>query len=477
MLAARAIQARLEVGAANDPYEREADYLADQVMRMALPGSGQAGQRAAPREDELQARPPAARVTPVAQRAWRGPTAEGGFQAGPDFERQLNAARGGAPLPDGTSNFMEPRFGADLSGVRVHTGAQAAQLNRAVSAQAFTHGQDIYLGEGHTDLATGAGQHLLAHELTHVLQQRGQQVGRVPALQAAWLNNGISERWDPAIHGISWHRKRGADGYLYWADYGANFAEAEAYYGDALWDLPNNYATREALGKVVLKQPLVMPPEDIPQPQAPQEQQAPRQKFFGRDEYVYEHDVDYRTRIQQACQDNGLAGLCQAWTLDWIGQKMRGEAGGQRRPEGAFGGLLQEQKRYYEYVEANKEKVKAEVLKHLATERGLASSQVADGEITYGSGLLELDKQQLQPATAYLLEIAGSDGNGHVLSLYQEPTGQITVFDQNFGLLNVANLKRFNAAYTDEIQLSQDNPIIKKKYKYWTLYIISRPQV
>ena len=66
---------------------------------------------------------------------------------------------------------MEPRFGADFSGVRIHTGSEAAQLNREVSAQAFTHGQDIYLGEGKTDVASAQGKQLLAHELTHTIQQ------------------------------------------------------------------------------------------------------------------------------------------------------------------------------------------------------------------------------------------------------------------------------------------------------------------
>lgn len=79
----------------------------------------------------------------------------------------------GSPLPDGTRERMETHFGADLSGVRVHTDAEAAGLNRELNAQAFTVGSDIFLAEGKYDPASPAGQGLLAHELAHVGQQGG----------------------------------------------------------------------------------------------------------------------------------------------------------------------------------------------------------------------------------------------------------------------------------------------------------------
>jgi hypothetical protein len=97
-----------------------------------------------------------------------------GFEVGGDFEQQLAASRGGgSSLPAEVRSFMEPRFGVDFSGVRIHTGGESAQLNRSVSAQAFTLGQDIYLGEGKDDLESAQGKQLLAHELTHVVQQGG----------------------------------------------------------------------------------------------------------------------------------------------------------------------------------------------------------------------------------------------------------------------------------------------------------------
>ena len=160
------IQAKLTVGAASDRYEQEADRVAAQVMRTpaASPTAAetveqrsQPAQRLVGQREELQTK----RASMVDS-----------FEAGSDFEGRLAATRsGGSPLPGSTRQFMEPRFGADFSGVRVHTGSESAQLNRAVSAQAFTHGSHIYLGEGKNNLESSAGKQLLAHELTHVVQQ------------------------------------------------------------------------------------------------------------------------------------------------------------------------------------------------------------------------------------------------------------------------------------------------------------------
>ena len=199
---ARLIQTKLTVGAAGDRYEQEADRVAQQVMTMPAPASTQAAiQRQAEEEEEIQAKPLVASITPLVQRApeeeeelqakpivQRVPEEEEELQAKPDiqraagagfavsgdFEQDLAATRGGgSPLSDGVRDFMEPRFGADFSGVRIHTGSESAQLNRAVSAQAFTLGQDIYLGAGKEDVESAQGKSLLAHELTHVVQQTG----------------------------------------------------------------------------------------------------------------------------------------------------------------------------------------------------------------------------------------------------------------------------------------------------------------
>ncbi len=109
----------------------------------------------------------------------------GSFTAGVEVENTLHAQQGsGSPLPVEVRQFMEPRFGADFSGVRLHTSSEAAVLNRSLHAQAFTHGQDIYLGEGRYDPGSPSGKHLLAHELTHVVQQTGGRLARRPQVTA-----------------------------------------------------------------------------------------------------------------------------------------------------------------------------------------------------------------------------------------------------------------------------------------------------
>ncbi|MGC9354332.1 MAG: DUF4157 domain-containing protein, partial [Mariniphaga sp.] len=88
------------------------------------------------------------------------------------FESGLNGSKGsGSPLPSGVRSRMESGFGTDFSNVRIHTGSGAAQMSRQIGAQAFTHGSDIYFNEGKFNPASQSGQHLIAHELTHTVQQ------------------------------------------------------------------------------------------------------------------------------------------------------------------------------------------------------------------------------------------------------------------------------------------------------------------
>src|SRR6185503_10528059 len=82
-------------------------------------------------------------------------------------------ASGGAPLPEAARRQFEPRFGADFSDVRVHTGPEAAASARELNAHAYTFGSDIVFGDGAYNPDTGSGRRLLAHELTHVVQQTG----------------------------------------------------------------------------------------------------------------------------------------------------------------------------------------------------------------------------------------------------------------------------------------------------------------
>lgn len=94
--------------------------------------------------------------------------------ASPNLESRLSSSKGsGSPLSPDTQSSMESAMGADFSGVRVHTGSEAIQMNRELNAQAFTHGNDIYFGAGKYDAGSSGGQHLLAHELVHTVQQGG----------------------------------------------------------------------------------------------------------------------------------------------------------------------------------------------------------------------------------------------------------------------------------------------------------------
>lgn len=90
----------------------------------------------------------------------------------PNIESRLDASKGsGTSLPDATRRSMESSMGADFSNVKVHTDSGAVQMSKDLNAQAFTHGSDIYFNSGKYDPSSKSGQHLLAHELTHTVQQ------------------------------------------------------------------------------------------------------------------------------------------------------------------------------------------------------------------------------------------------------------------------------------------------------------------
>ena len=97
---------------------------------------------------------------------------QGGMAATPDLETSINQARGGGqPLGDNIRKPMEQAFGADFGGVKVHTDSRSDQLNQSIQARAFTTGQDVFFRQGEYNPGSRGGQELLAHELTHVVQQ------------------------------------------------------------------------------------------------------------------------------------------------------------------------------------------------------------------------------------------------------------------------------------------------------------------
>ena len=88
------------------------------------------------------------------------------------IESSLSSSKGsGSPLPAATRREMESSFGADFSNVKIHNNSAAAEMSEGINAQAFTHGSDIYFNSGKYDIGSSEGKHLLAHELTHTVQQ------------------------------------------------------------------------------------------------------------------------------------------------------------------------------------------------------------------------------------------------------------------------------------------------------------------
>lgn len=94
--------------------------------------------------------------------------------AGHAITNQLQSSNGnGSPLPPQTQSELGNKMNADFSGVNIHTDSKAIQMNRQLGARAFTHGSDIYFNRGEFNPSFSSGKHLLAHELTHVMQQKG----------------------------------------------------------------------------------------------------------------------------------------------------------------------------------------------------------------------------------------------------------------------------------------------------------------
>ncbi len=168
------VQAKLTISKPDDPQEKEADHVAGMVMRMASPV-------VEPEKKEEKETVSTKPETPVIQRrtagqVFRSPLIQRTGRGPPgnlmNFENNLQSSRGnGSPMPATTLQYMESRFDADFSGVRIHTGSYAEHLSTSIHAQAFTHGKDIYFNAGKYSPETEQGGHLLAHELTHTIQQ------------------------------------------------------------------------------------------------------------------------------------------------------------------------------------------------------------------------------------------------------------------------------------------------------------------
>jgi len=165
------IQTKLTIGAPGDKYEQEADTIARKVVSQINSPTAQAK----PTTKVLQRQPIGRDITvsPFAG-MMQAKEAIAGGPASQDLESSINRAKGGGqPLDAGLQQSMGQAMGADFSGVRVHTDGTSNQLNQSIQAKAFTTGQDVFFKQGQYNPGSKGGQELIAHELTHVVQQKG----------------------------------------------------------------------------------------------------------------------------------------------------------------------------------------------------------------------------------------------------------------------------------------------------------------
>ena len=167
------LQPKLTIGQPGDRYEQEADRVARQVVdQINAPPKIQPQVPPNPMQS-VGARKPSPLDNHPVMKVQRHSTG-GEMEASPDLESSIQRARGGGqPLDDGIRERMEGAFGADFSGVRVHTDGTSDQLNQSIQAKAFTTGQNVFFRQGAYNPGSRGGQELLAHELTHVVQQSG----------------------------------------------------------------------------------------------------------------------------------------------------------------------------------------------------------------------------------------------------------------------------------------------------------------
>ncbi|MEZ4643613.1 MAG: DUF4157 domain-containing protein [Chloroflexota bacterium] len=177
------VQPKLTVGPVDDPYEREADQVAQQVVQRLYTTTpppddknGQSNTAVSLQRQQTDEEEPVQMQPQDIVQAQAGIVAPDGGSVTPDIEANIQSARGGGqPLADTVRAPMENAFGTDFGSVRVHTGGQADTLNQSLSARAFTTGSDIFFRQGEYNPGSHTGQELLAHELTHVVQQGASQ--------------------------------------------------------------------------------------------------------------------------------------------------------------------------------------------------------------------------------------------------------------------------------------------------------------
>lgn len=179
---ASVIQMKMAVNKPGDKFEQEADRMADKVMRMPTPASPE-------KEEKLQRQPEDKLQKKEEEKLQKAPASEDKLQrkgsdgtpsVGANVQSAIqNKTTGGQPLGSDARSFMESRFNADFGNVRIHTDAESASLNNQLSARAFTYQNHIFFSRNQYQPGTSEGKQLLAHELTHTIQQ-GHAIQRSP---------------------------------------------------------------------------------------------------------------------------------------------------------------------------------------------------------------------------------------------------------------------------------------------------------
>ena len=188
------IQTKLEVGASNDHYEMEADRIAEKIIGTTLPSN---------EGETSQSDASTASVQRVESTSTGSAVGAEGGQASTETDSAINSMKGnGKGLPADILESMEQKFGADFSQVNIHTGPQSSALNQDLSAKAFTTGNDVFFKDGEYSPETTEGQKVLAHELTHVLQQgdTGTDVQRIADVQRMDRDTSHLEEWAPGMY-------------------------------------------------------------------------------------------------------------------------------------------------------------------------------------------------------------------------------------------------------------------------------------
>jgi len=193
-------QTKLEVNEPGDRFEQEADHVANNVVNNTEQSSGQLQRKkitgiqrlstskkdddlTSTDEERMKRDKDIQRMTmPEDERKkmkgggsmQRKQEGNGGGTATPVLASRVeNSAGKGRKISGGTLSHMQSAFGQDFSDVSIHADQQSAEMNKELNAQAFTHGRDIYFNAGKYDPESTQGKKLLAHELTHVVQQTG----------------------------------------------------------------------------------------------------------------------------------------------------------------------------------------------------------------------------------------------------------------------------------------------------------------